>query len=146
MEPIEWRHAQEQRSVHKWAENLGIRDSFAVPVRFPGEDLGLCVTLSKHIVSDAAEKRALHLTSVYALQRCRVLSAPLIAAGGKSPLTERERACMRWVLEGKSDRDIGDILGISHTTAHFHVEQVKRKLGVRTRMQAARIVVSFGYA
>ena len=53
---------------------------------------------------------------------------------------------MRWVLEGKSDRDIGGILGISPTTVHFHVEQIKRKLGVRTRQQAARVVTSLGYA
>ena len=52
---------------------------------------------------------------------------------------------MRWVLEGKSDRDIGQILGISHTTVHFHVERVKKKLGVRTRIQAAKHVLSQGY-
>ncbi len=27
---------------------------------------------------------------------------------------------MRWVLKGKSDTDIGLILGISHTTVKFH--------------------------
>jgi len=136
----------EQQGLGEWVNTLGLRDGFAVPIHYPGDDLGLCVTVANRPIDGAAEKRALHLASLYALQRCRKLSAPRMAAAGKSPLTDRERACMRWVIEGKSDRDIGDILGISRTTVHFHVEQVKRKLSVRTRMQAARIVVSFGYA
>lgn len=36
------------------------------------------------------------------------------------------------VPKGKSDTDIGMILGISHTTAHFYIERAKGKLGVRT--------------
>jgi DNA-binding CsgD family transcriptional regulator len=52
---------------------------------------------------------------------------------------------MKWVLEGKSDRDIGQILGISITTAHFHVESAKRKLGAATRIQAARLLIELGY-
>jgi DNA-binding CsgD family transcriptional regulator len=49
------------------------------------------------------------------------------------------------VLDGKSDTDISAILGISHTTVHFHVERAKKKLGVRTRTQAAATVVTLGY-
>jgi LuxR family quorum sensing-dependent transcriptional regulator len=151
--PFTWREwieanslTSEQRSFTEWVFGLGVLDGFVVPVRYPGDDVGLCVTLADRHIESASEKRALHLASLYALQRCRSLSAPSIPARGKSPLTDRESTCMRWVLEGKSDRDIADILGISHTTVHFHVEQVKRKLGVRTRMQAARIIMSLGYA
>ncbi len=49
------------------------------------------------------------------------------------------------VPNGKSDTDIGKILGISHTTAHFHIERIKKKLGVRTRTQAAAMVMTLGY-
>jgi DNA-binding NarL/FixJ family response regulator len=48
-------------------------------------------------------------------------------------------------IKGKSDTDIGKILEFTHTTVHFHVERVKKKLGVRTRTQTAAIVVSLGY-
>ena len=48
-------------------------------------------------------------------------------------------------MKGKSDRDIGKILDISHTTVHFHIEGVKRKLGVKTRTQAAGLIVAMGY-
>jgi DNA-binding CsgD family transcriptional regulator len=60
-------------------------------------------------------------------------------------LTPREVDCLRWVLKGKSDTDIGRTLDISHTTVHFHIERAKKKLGVKTRGQAAAIVISLGY-
>lgn len=41
-------------------------------------------------------------------------------------------------------RNIGKILDISPTTMHFHIERGK-KLGVRTRTQAAATVVSRVY-
>ena len=36
---------------------------------------------------------------------------------------------------GKSDRDVGQILGISDQTVHQHMEAAKRKYEVATRMQ-----------
>lgn len=63
----------------------------------------------------------------------------------RTPLSPRELECLKWVLDGKSDTDIGEILGISPNTVHFHVERVKKKLGVRTRTQAAATVMTLGY-
>jgi LuxR family transcriptional regulator, activator of conjugal transfer of Ti plasmids len=60
-------------------------------------------------------------------------------------LTPREIECLRWALRGKSDTDIAKILGISHTTVHFHIERVKKKLGVKTRTQATAMIVTLGY-
>ena len=37
--------------------------------------------------------------------------------------------------QGKSDRDIAQILGVGYETAHQHMEDAKRKYGVATRMQ-----------
>lgn len=52
----------------------------------------------------------------------------------------RERECLHWLAEGKSARDIGQILNISRRTVVFHVENAKRKLGVRTTYQALAIL------
>ena len=54
----------------------------------------------------------------------------------KGPLTPRERECLQWVARGKTDFEIGIILGISARTARFHIENSKRKLGVASRVQA----------
>jgi DNA-binding CsgD family transcriptional regulator len=51
-------------------------------------------------------------------------------------LTSREAEITRWMAAGKSDWEIGQILRISSKTVNFHAENIKRKCGVATRVQA----------
>jgi LuxR family quorum-sensing system transcriptional regulator CciR len=51
-------------------------------------------------------------------------------------LTTRERECFQWIARGKSSWEIGQILGISERTVAFHIDNVKRKIGVGSRIQA----------
>ena len=44
---------------------------------------------------------------------------------------------LRWVACGKTNRDIGDILGLSPRTVNKHLEQIYVKLGVENRASAA---------
>ncbi|MBY0578050.1 MAG: response regulator transcription factor [Burkholderiales bacterium] len=54
-------------------------------------------------------------------------------------LTAREAEVLYWVTCGKTNRDIGDILGSSHRTVNKHLEHIFEKLGVETRTAAAGI-------
>jgi DNA-binding CsgD family transcriptional regulator len=139
------KQTQKQIAFHNWVRELGVIDGYAVPIHLPGGDVGLCVSISTHIIDDTEERLALHMASLYAHGRCRALGGLTEASSVKAPLSPRELECLKWVLDGKSDTDIGKILGISHTTVHFHVERVKKKLGVRTRTQAAAMVMALGY-
>ncbi|PZQ60226.1 MAG: LuxR family transcriptional regulator [Phenylobacterium zucineum] len=51
-------------------------------------------------------------------------------------MSPRQVECLFWVQQGKSSRDIGTILGVSHRIVERHVFRACRKLGVRTRIQA----------
>jgi len=51
-------------------------------------------------------------------------------------LTPRERNVLRWLAAGKTDKDIGAILGISARTVHKHLQHIYEKLGVETRTAA----------
>jgi DNA-binding NarL/FixJ family response regulator len=57
-------------------------------------------------------------------------------------LTPRETEVLSWVAKGKTNRDIADILGMSHRTVNKHLEHVFEKLGVETRSAAAAVAVS----
>jgi DNA-binding CsgD family transcriptional regulator len=57
------------------------------------------------------------------------------------PLTEREREVLGWVACGKSDGQIGAILGISARTVQKHLEHAYAKLGVESRTQVAALVL-----
>ena len=53
------------------------------------------------------------------------------------PLTIRESEVLLWIAKGKSNKDIGDILGLSARTVNKHLEQIYVKLGVENRASAA---------
>jgi len=57
-------------------------------------------------------------------------------------LTLREAEVLYWVVKGKTNRDIGDILGSSPATVKKHLEHVYTKLGVETRTAAAGLAMS----
>ncbi|WP_425484109.1 LuxR family transcriptional regulator [Allomesorhizobium camelthorni] len=57
-------------------------------------------------------------------------------------LTPREYECLQWAARGKSAWDIGGILGIKPRTAAFHLDNAKKKLGVRTKNQAIALLAS----
>ena len=58
------------------------------------------------------------------------------AAADIRELSSRERDCLGFVAEGKTDWEIGQILGISETTARFHVDNARRKLDAVNRAHA----------
>ena len=51
-------------------------------------------------------------------------------------LTRRESEVLRWMAEGKTDSEIGLIIGASEHTAHKHAQNILRKLGVSSRATA----------
>ena len=57
-------------------------------------------------------------------------------------LTLREAEVLYWVAKGKTNRDIGDILGSSPATVKKHLERVYVKLGVETRTAAAGLAMA----
>ena len=57
-------------------------------------------------------------------------------------LTAREAEVLYWVVKGKINRDIGDILGASPATVKKHLERIYAKLGVETRTAAAGMAMN----
>lgn len=54
----------------------------------------------------------------------------------KIVLTQRETEALEWASVGKSNWEIGEILGISETTAKEHVLRACRKLETTNRTHA----------
>ncbi|MFT3855989.1 MAG: response regulator [Aquabacterium sp.] len=54
-------------------------------------------------------------------------------------LTPRETEVLSWLAKGKTNRDIAEILGMSHRTVNKHLEHIFEKLGVETRAAAAAL-------
>jgi DNA-binding CsgD family transcriptional regulator len=55
-------------------------------------------------------------------------------------LTLRERDVLGWILKGKTNPEIGQILGTCPRTIDKHAERIYRKLGVSNRSEAIRLL------
>lgn len=61
-------------------------------------------------------------------------------------LSPRENEVLRLVIAGLSNEEIGCALGVSRFTARTHVAAILKKLGARTRAEAAAVAVKAGLA
>lgn len=70
------------------------------------------------------------------------------AGGGErlESLTQRERDCLRLVLENHSSKEIARRLGISPASVDTHLGRARLKLAVRDRYAAARQLEAWEHA
>lgn len=59
-------------------------------------------------------------------------------------LPPREASCLRWKGLGKTDEDIGRILGISPHTVRFHLESSRSRLNTANTMHTVAKAISLG--
>lgn len=62
--------------------------------------------------------------------------------GPLARLTGREREVLHALAEGLGNREVGEHLGMSYNTVRTHINEIFRKLGVHTRVDAVRALRS----
>jgi LuxR family quorum sensing-dependent transcriptional regulator len=116
------------------ATSFGMRQGFVVPIFGVGGTVHGISFSGREPRDDGLARAELHLVAMYAYARAKRLSRrepePSIA------ITLREREAMQWAAAGKSDWEIGEVLGISESAAHKRIESAKKKYRVATRVQA----------
>jgi two-component system NarL family response regulator len=68
----------------------------------------------------------------------------LAARMSSSELTGRELEVLRHIVDGKSNKEIGNTLNISEATVKSHINNILSKLGVSDRTQAATTALQRG--
>lgn len=66
------------------------------------------------------------------------------AQAAADTLSPRELECLSWVARGKTDEEIGLILGRSRETVHFHLGKAMKKLQASNRSHAVAIACTLG--
>ena len=79
------------------------------------------------------------LVSTYAIGRAMQLLTVKGVYIDHIELTPRERECLKWAAEGKSEWEISQIFGISEHTSEKHLLNAKFKLGAVNRVQAVAV-------
>ncbi len=85
--------------------------------------------------------RVVHQGSVWAPRRVmsifidRVTSSPgRIFPAGRVTFTDREKEVLELLVAGRSNKEIGSVLGIEERTVKAHVAKLMRKVGVQNRI------------
>lgn len=58
---------------------------------------------------------------------------------GQKPLTDREQEVLHYAMQGLTNREIAEILMITHHTVKAHIAAIIKKLGVRNRLEASML-------
>ncbi|MGC9955065.1 MAG: LuxR family transcriptional regulator [Rhizomicrobium sp.] len=140
-EPFLWSEAltkchagKRQRQIFDEATEFHLNEGICIPIFGPRGYMAWVTLAGSHLDLSPGARAAVHMMALYTHNRL----VKLVRSSESPPvtLTRREVDCLRWVAQGKSDWEIGEILNISESTAHWYIENAKRKIGVATRMQA----------
>jgi DNA-binding CsgD family transcriptional regulator len=143
LDAIVWRDLSASKRLSPSAQRVfdearafGHMDGYVLPQHYTNGAVAVTILgAPQPISSNARVRAATHILSAYFSMGVRRLMAPL-ATPEAIKLSKRQRECLQWVRAGKSDWEIGEILGLSEFTVRDHIEEARKRLGVKTRTQA----------
>jgi DNA-binding CsgD family transcriptional regulator len=119
------------------AKQFQLHDGYVAPMRSPnGETLFILFAGSCVDCDDPYARAGTRVLSSYYGRLGDRLYRSSLARQRSGILSERQRQCLSWARNGKSSRDIGEILGISALVVDEHIAKACDRLKVRTRVQA----------
>jgi len=127
------------REIRERTVKAGIDDGYTVPAHVPGEANGSCnfaMATGRALPHDNLKMAQLIGGFAFQAARAMVFNAfPEAKRPMKGPLTQRQLECVLFAARGKSNWEIGKILGISEGTVKRHIEDARAHYEVGSRMQ-----------
>ncbi|MCJ2072943.1 LuxR family transcriptional regulator [Methylobacterium sp. J-030] len=122
------------RQIMNEAAECGLRDGYTVPLTTIEGEAGGMSFAGAHLEIAPEHRGMLTLIASYAFgQALLVRGQP---ADMPVRLSPRERETLQWAAEGKTDWEIGEIMGISEHGVDSHLRCVRAKLRTRNRAQS----------
>ncbi len=118
------------------ARRAGVEKGMSTPIHIPGEvSASVSFATRANTEPNPAILPAAYAVAVFGFDKARRLHNPQPVVLAPVQLTSRQLDVISLIALGKSDWDIAQILGLSQTTVHTHVEDAKTRYGVKTRTQ-----------
>ena len=132
----------------KKGEEAGIGDGFTVPSNVPGEANGSCnfvVRKGRELPDD--QLMMAQLVGSYAFQAARsiVTHSRTKRRPAQTKLSPRQIDCISLIGRGKTDWEIGQILGISKETVKEYIDDARKRYHVTKRVQLVLRAVYDGH-
>lgn len=144
--PIQWHELMKITSnphsleMMNAAGEFGLKEGVTMPIHSPHGELGILsfalsrpTAVAREITQQAMPYIQLLAGYLHEATR-RVLN--LENMQGHSPLTLREKECMKWVADGKTSWEISRLLNLSERTVNFHLNNAMQKLQASNRQHA----------
>jgi LuxR family quorum sensing-dependent transcriptional regulator len=125
-----------ERVMDACRDYTGFREGLVIPIYESDGSLLTALLCGRELDLSPEVRPFIHLAGYHYAARGRELSQG-IGHNPVCPLTRRQVECLQWVKDGKTDRQIGILMGISTATVHNHIEAAKRILGTPKRTLAA---------
>ncbi len=127
-------HPGEKRVLDE-AREAGLKHGMSIPLFGPLGQLSVVSFASRFDDADPQYHMS-HLKALgwhFHIALAEIARPSACSDNTKVALSEREKKCVRWVLEGKSSKNIGMILDISENAVRFYVKNAIRKLGIKSQ-------------
>ena len=132
-----------EREIMNILPCIGVSDGIASPVHGPGGYVGVTSMAFERLDQlSPRERSAIGIAAMVVHMQMRRLSPR--KSGPARRLSPRERDCLAFVADGKSDWEISEILSLSETTVASHMQNARRKLGAKSRAQAVALGLQAG--
>lgn len=129
----------DRKLVSGEARAFGLTNGFVVPVKTLEERIAAVSFGGDRAALDPDEASKLSFVANFAIGRFLQLHA--LADGAPAQLTPRERECLVWSSEGKTEADIAEILGVSTSTISKHIASAKDRLGAMNKTHAVAVAM-----
>lgn len=142
LEPIGLRHI-DLWSTHKAA--------IAVPMHLPFCEIAVAKLVSRDPAKEDLSYEFARFGKLFADLSRRFISSYVTTMRDnpyvphEAVLSPREVDCLRWAAFGKTDKEVGIILGSSHATVRYHLTRACTKLDASNRAQAIFRAAQLGY-
>jgi DNA-binding NarL/FixJ family response regulator len=104
--------------------------------------LAVAAGVSAYVLkSDAAEDLPKALAAVSSGRRYFSPALSFVPTGLSSPLTGRQLEIIRLIAQGRANKEISHVLGISPKTVEFHRRRIVERFGVQSIAEAIRFAV-----
>jgi len=128
-----------QRAILESAGKHGLGSGFTVPANIPGEINGSCSFATREGTDfPSTNLLVAQLIGTFAFEAARRLSRTESRHRRNAPhLTPRQRDCLLWASRGKTDWEIGHILGLKEETVTEYLNAARQRYGVTKRLPLA---------
>jgi DNA-binding CsgD family transcriptional regulator len=135
-----------EKSFFADCKTIGVHDGITMPFHGPyGGTHVLSVSMRGGAARDARRAPYIYALATQTwIRHCALANTDQPVAPAAIHLTDRERECLKWAKDGKTNWEISQIIAVAERTVEFHIGNAMRKLNATNRVTAIVIAIQEG--